>query len=419
MIEHFLDGELKASELWSQHNEHRPLVFRVSRLFFVWASNWNLVYEMYFSLLVTVIIFLVLVWLIEFSYQYYSFSSYFWLFIFAAVFNWSPNQWENFLWAHQLSFFFQNLFALLCLAFMTCGKLGRTKTILSVFFALLSAYSSGAGIFLWPVGLTVIAISDSDRFRLNFSKKQAFVFWILSSIIALSFYFLSYATPSGSSSLLYGLYHPLELGIYLMAYIGSVFVFHHGQLAVVLGFSGLVSWLSLMIWLFLRGKFYSDLRWRVFPWIAIGNYTIFTGLMTGVARVHVGFGQSVSSRYMSIAIMFWISLAALVGIISLKYFSAKEGSTNFHQLILLTEALVLSALMIMCIRTGYLSLERWRIEYEARKTASQALLVGDFTNDALDKIYWDKNHLPKLADILRERKLSLFDAGYDSNLLSK
>ncbi|MGO8822669.1 MAG: hypothetical protein ACLQT6_09730 [Desulfomonilaceae bacterium] len=47
MIRHFLDGNLQWSELWAQHNEHRLLIFRIARLFFVWASHWNLVYEMY------------------------------------------------------------------------------------------------------------------------------------------------------------------------------------------------------------------------------------------------------------------------------------------------------------------------------------------------------------------------------------
>ena len=39
MIGHFLDGNMQLSELWAQHNEHRPLIFRIARLFFVWTTN--------------------------------------------------------------------------------------------------------------------------------------------------------------------------------------------------------------------------------------------------------------------------------------------------------------------------------------------------------------------------------------------
>jgi hypothetical protein len=119
MISHFLDGNLQWSELWAQHNEHRPLIFRIARLFFVWTTNWNLIYEMYFSLLLTVLIFVTLLWLVRLTHRPFELKSYAWLLIFIALLNWSPTQFENFLWAFGMGFFFQNLFALLSILILT------------------------------------------------------------------------------------------------------------------------------------------------------------------------------------------------------------------------------------------------------------------------------------------------------------
>jgi hypothetical protein len=408
MIGHFLDGNLQMSELWAQHNEHRPFTFRIVSLFFVWATNWDLIYEMYFSLFLTIMIFLYLAWLARFTHRSFAFKSYAWLLIFIALLNWSTTQWENFLWSFGMAFFLQNLFALLSIIILTTGTYCERRIILSVICATLSTYSSGAGLVLWPLGLVTLLIMSTNGIIISpRQKSRAFLIWSITTVIVLVTYFWLYNKPGSHPPLWYAMYNPFEMVVYLCGYMGSVFVCHQGELAVVLGGIGVLSWILIIVCLVSKARNQPDLLWRCLPWFMIGNYVFLTELITGVSRVGFGVGQSISSRYITISILFWMSLAAISSIlITCGNLQDKESISKYRNY--WPKTLIISLLMILLLRADFLSLSRWHTHYEITKTWQKALLLGKNDQLVLEKLFAPDESVRQMNQFLRENHLSIF-----------
>jgi hypothetical protein len=417
MINHFLDGNLQLSELWAQHNEHRPLIFRIARLFFVWTTNWNLVYEMYFSLVLTILIFVTLLWLVRFTHRPFELKSYAWLLIFIALLNWSPTQFENFLWAMMMCFFFQNIFALLSIIILTTGTHGAWKVILAAILAALSSYSSGAGLFLWPIGLIVLLAIPANSFDSRDVKWKNVFLWLFFAAFIIGIYFWNYQKPDYHPDLWYALRHPLHLVAYISGYIGSVFcvayigsdfVFREGLLGSIIGIAGISAWLLGTVFWYYKSKGEKDLFRRGLPWFAIGNYALLTAFIIGMSRVGFSKGQGLTSRYVTNSILFWVALAALGNIVRLKYYCSqnlKPISSKFR--LRLKTCLILLSFALL-LRSGHVSLANWRAEYQIRETAKTALINGDLNNPVVSQIVPEYVELPPTLDFLKRNRLSPF-----------
>ncbi len=417
MIRHFLDGHMQWSELWAQHNEHRLLIFRIARLFFVWASHWNLIYEMYFSLALTVVICGALVWLVKITHRSFELKAYAWLLVFIALLNWSPSQWENFLWGHGASFFLQNTFAVLSLTLLTIGSPSARNVFLPALCATLSTYSSGAGLFIWPVGLIVLLITSKETSRSTCLKWRPTLIWAAFSVLVLAFYLWTYSRPDYHPALLLSLRGLFNLVLYVSAYVGSVFVtpyidddffFKEALMASLIGGLGIVTWITAMgIWGY-KAKNDRDYFWRGLPWFAIGNYALMTAFMIGISRVGFSKGQSLSSRYVTNSILFWIALAALINLLSIGMINVRNlklDSAKFRSRLKVGVVLVLSLLLI---RAGFQSLANWRSQFEIRETVKTALINGDYENPMVSKVVPDFLKIPQTIEFLRKEHLSLF-----------
>lgn len=408
MIDHFLHGNMQWPELWAQHNEHRLLTFRIARLFFVWTSHWNLIYEMYFSLALTVLIFLILAWLVSFTHRSFEVTSYAWLLVFIALLNWSPTQWENFLWAHQLSFFLQNTFALLSIVFLTVGIPSASKVILAALCAALSTYSSGAGLVLWPLGLVSLLILNIDRvFIPTRQGRKTLLIWICAAFSVLLAYFWSYKKPSYHPELCHALYHPLEMVFYLCDYVGSVFACHHAKLSSIIGGLGVLCWTFIIMRFAGKTRITSNLARQCLPWFTIGNYALLAGFITGVARLGFGIEQSLSSRYITVSILFWVSLAAIINILTLNNGGIGLRKTLFNCGYSYAKTLAIFVLAFILLISGFLSIPEWKAKHEILETAQNALLLG--RNDQIGKLYPDVDHVLKMNQFLRKEHLSFYN----------
>ena len=408
-IDNFLNDRLDYVELLDQHNEHRPATLRLMRILSVWAGGWSVKNEMYFSLVLTGLNFLLFAYIIRYSHRRLEVPFPVTLLLAVSLLNWSLRQWENFLWGHQINFFLQNVFVLVSLALLTVGKRKVHKVLFSCLFAALSSYSSGAGLLVWPVGLMAMLIDyykDVKTTRSDSPYLALIVIWCSFAFMVYGHYFHGYIKPSGHPDLTYSIHHPFDMLMYLAAYLGSPFVGRDDlNLAIVLGGAGLGLWLYIV---FSKVKSCDGYHfWRYLPWISVGLFAILSGILIGISRVGFGIEQSLCLRYVTNSILFWISLVVMCSVA----YGEKAGRVSNNQIspgLKKVGLAIVTLLMMMTIGAAYTEMSHLQKRAADITQAREALLKSDFTNKDLDQLYPDRSYLLATDAILRKWSLSLY-----------
>ena len=106
--------------------------------------------------------------------------------------------------------------------------------------------------------------------------------------------------------------HPVTLMAYTCGYIGNL-VSGHPVLSGVMGALGILGAVVLASRTVLSHS--TELAKRAAPWIGLQVYVLGNAFGTAVGRSGFGLGQSLSSRYSSLATLFWIAELALLAVI--------------------------------------------------------------------------------------------------------
>jgi hypothetical protein len=140
-----------------------------------------------------------------------------------------------------------------------------------------------------------------------------FLVWVTSGAFFIAFYLNGYRAPL-ESHVLSAVSHPWRITVYVLAYIGSPFRTKIGgyPLTACLGFFGLVG-IGFCIYFFFRRSL--NLVRGFFPWLLVSVYVLLNAMITGIGRLALGLDQANSSRYKSIAFLFWISLIVSTSVI--------------------------------------------------------------------------------------------------------
>lgn len=296
-------GPLDWPWLFGQHNEHRLAIPRL----LIWldlaafgGKNVSLFVEIW---LVLVLHFAAVVYVLE---RFTDFSiplrrTLEGIFAF-CIFH--PNQNENLTWAFQIGFvlpFAIATAALLATAFYTKLRQRLLATISVAVSPLLAALNMAGGLLIGPVAL---GLAFSKRLSLRFPAIVAPV--LLATAGA---YVWHFQPPDPAHRPLAALAHPKDIFVYILTYFGASWTRMLPHKERTIAFLSLVCLAYLAIRTVRRRIALSDFEGFCFAECIL---MLAVAFVTALGRLHFGVGQAFASRYQTIAMLYWASLASLV-----------------------------------------------------------------------------------------------------------
>ena len=231
-------------------------------------------------------------------------------------------------------------------------------------FGIAAAFSHSTHLVLWPALLAGgVFLRASWRRLALLAAGTAFV----AALFALSYEALPYHPEMNT-------HHPRVLVRYTAAYLGSLF---GGELATVraigeIGLAASVLGLCLAAALAAaKGPAAGSLRRDLAPWLMIQLYGLGNAALTAVGRSGFGEGQATSSRYASLAALFWIGLLTPLGILVWRHRSILAGRAGG-----LVLAVLVAVLAILMHRHGDPVIERFADRGSRQGVAALALVRG-------------------------------------------
>lgn len=241
----------------------------------------------------------------------------------------SLRAWENIL------FGFQIVYALYLLGFVIAvhalgKKRYRTQDILqAVCGGVLTSFSLGTGLLVWPIGLGLILLSrDGARWR-------PVALWSLAGVLVLYLYLSGWGGPSGSSE--YVMKHPVLALEYLLVYLGMPFGVDRASSLLAGGF--LFSLAYIVVKEVARcGRLREDGQW-----VALVVMSMSVAVLTTVSRAGLGWGVQHalwSPRYVG------LSAPGIVGTYLLALRLGGYQKRKYRGLMKVTTAIVLFGLVV-------------------------------------------------------------------------
>jgi hypothetical protein len=374
--------------LWAQHNEHRLLI---PKLFLLGDLRWFGARQR--SLLVSI-----------FGIQLLHLALLSWSMRVLGVWRgavwrtgtglvafclFCSSQWENFVWGFQTCFVLPGLFATLSLiALLLYWTRGRGKyLVLCIAAALGATYSLANGNLLWPL-LMVTAI----LLRL---RRVAILSLLVAGTVSTSLFLYGYVRPSYAIS---SARTPIAVLKYLAAYFGSSWIPRGIRPAEVIGIAGLLVMLCLLFRL--RSCIRSGRAFCVQLMVTL-LFCAGTGAITAMGRSGFGVTQAFTSRYQTVALLFWCCLGLML-------LSLAASLAKWRAIVLILAQLALLAIMLVAAKLSTTPLTRAKM-YGFRLNAAGMALATNVPD--LAQLQWtspEPEQLPALALAMREERLSVF-----------
>ena len=440
MLDKYISGTLTLGDLWNQHIEHRPVLMKLVRLLSVSLTDWNVFSEMAFSICVASITCLFLTYQIVQTHGSVEISSYGWLVVLSSALVFSPVQHENFLWGHQTGWFLQNLFTVVAIFNLTRRSRSRVSLGLAILFAVLSSFSQGGGLVLWPLGIAYLIIEAfvlrDDRTQGEHSPtrpsegadrslelySQVVILWTKMRRSAKPWYRLalwSLFSVGIISSYVHGLksfdYHltfgdvlerPFDMAWFVCSYLGTPLAYRKEMPAVLTGAAGLFLVTVCTITCLYRAENRTTVFSAIAPWLLLALYVVGIAVMTGMARLGLNWEIFVVSRYTTISYLFWLAASVLTNLSIILWFTdhmsqQRLGLVNFR--VIPYAALV----FVLVLAAGWRGESQALKEGRNREIGRNALLYGNDDRE-LSKLWPHTRRIRQLSETLKRHKLSLF-----------
>lgn len=387
-------GSYSLSDLWAQHNEHRLVIPKLFYLAdFYWFRGRNVF--LFVSILVVQALHALL--LMRISDVSRTLQPALFALLFAFLF--SPVQMHNFVWAFQICFVLGAFFASACAwSFGVFYSRYQSKMpsasvvrifVLTLALAICATLSLANGLVLWPIFAVILVV-----LRVNWRYTVT-----LLSVAALVFtaYFWQWFTPDGHSHPLDSLQHPVDMVHYVLCYLGGSWAIFGMLPTVLLGDVGL----ALGVFVLARVWTARDSLRMLDIFVAVTILgSIGTASETALGRLNFGLQQATSSRYQTVALVYWAALA--IWVVS-KIPRAQRpaplrcwAAACFVLVVLLPFARIAN---IMGIYAG------WPAAFD---DAAATMMSGVDDDDALTVVWPKDESIQSVIDLLRSRHKSVF-----------
>lgn len=386
LLDHAESGRLSFAELWSQHNEHRPLFPRLLMLVMARASGWNVGLELGLSVLLVLCGGLILAWLA--LRQTENRRPAVWLslpVLSLLLFSWA--QMENWVWGWQLQIFLSTVCVVATISLLSPSADKPLRLVLAMVFATIASFSFASGLLVWIAAIPVLLLApaQSQQRRLLCTG-----FWIAVAVVVIQAYFIGYHSPSVSPSLAASARDPITMVRATILHLGSPIAamftrppWHGGPpLGVssahyVPGVVGLL-WAGGLFLLWRRRQI--ETAWAA-PWIGLGLFSLGCAAITALGRAGQGVEEALNSRYITSSNLFWV---ALLGLTTLAFDSTALLSRRRWERILV----VLLGIVLICWQTQTNNME-WERNAHRKQLGWQALRAGHEAPLYLQDLCWD------------------------------
>ena len=409
-------------DIFSQHNEHRILV---PRLFFL--------VDMYFfsgrnEFLVTMIVLCQLIhvglfwWIIGFAQNVSAFQR-ITLTLMASILFLSLLQYENFLWGFQIQFV--GVFAAATAAF---GSIAQSTEAHSR-----QTSDSEFKSLLWlGVGMTCLIISMlmMSNGLLSGILLTILAFWLraervhFTAIFVLflavtGIYLYDFHSPQGHAKPLESLAQFDHVLVYAATYLGGPFgsilsdvfrylqPFHMGAgifTAQVMGLFGMVISAILGLLVVSRGRDQVCRAEAVL--LMIMAMVVGSALVTGLGRLNFSYGQALSSRYMTPALLFWAAAGTLACVIASRLLSRTRQFLSIFGITLLV-----SLTTIIVIHQVFL-IQHLVENRSSRDQAGVALILNVKDEETIKEIHPDIQLIWEAREFMRQNRISVFSESF-------
>lgn len=328
------------------------------------------------------------------------------------------NQWENWLWAFQLTTFLPGLCLSACLTVHQSSLTYRRKVFICALLSLISTYSNANGMLCWVLGWPWPARNHGVGPDKTGLSRRSIIGWTFAYLVvmcvSIAFYFRGYHTPGNHPPLGYALSHPGETLHYLVAWIGNPFARGIGltplKVATVAGSIGLAGFVFMSGFALLRR---SDPQNQAsarefYPWLVVSLYGLGSGLITAVGRVALGVEQAIATRYITFGSYLFVGLLGMAGYVT-AYCTRRRFASS--AILPITQAVLATVFIVFAIADWKQSLPAFqshrRAEEQLRLTLQFVPLIED--DPLLSGLYPDRTTVRQLAlsllthHVLRQR----------------
>jgi hypothetical protein len=390
--------------IWGQYNEHR---MPIPKLFLLTDLHWFHGNQIFLLCSIFVIQFLLLVTLAWSMRAFGNWRGAVWRtgVGLAAFCLFCLSQWENLTWGMQVCFLLPRLFASLSMigfvlywirsqdqdkANAASQSSNWKYLLLSIAGALGATWCYVDGNLLWP-----LLVAAALVLRLRWS---AIFTLIVAGALSTALFLNNWARPA------YAINPSQTHGSvlrFLAAYLGSSWVgsSSNHRMAEVIGILGLLVF-GLFL-LRLRTDIQAVHSLNIYL-LLLGLYCVGTGIVTSFGRSGFGISQAFSSRYQSVALLFWCCLGLLLlGAVLTRQVRVSNG--------ILLAQVVLLVIMLVGAMNAKTPLLRARVRGFKLNAAAMSLATNVVDADQLRWAFLRWDYLPTIAPYLRRERLSAFD----------
>ncbi|TAG17954.1 MAG: hypothetical protein EAZ39_12360 [Oscillatoriales cyanobacterium] len=324
LFEKIAQGSVTFNDFWALHSNHRIVFPKLIIAVLVFASRWNINYQLCLSIGLAGITFMTMYKLSSMQVKNVGDNLWHLANILTCILLFSLVQHENWLWGFQLAWFFVNLcFIAAVYALVSTHKLlPNIRISIAAIFCFIASFSLAQGLLSWFVAVPAVVALEGNRVQ----KKRRLIVWILLFAATCAIYSIDYH-PSRKTSIIALLNKPLVVIDYFLSLLGSPIVRSPGLSAFV----GLVIFTTFgfFVWHFGKKILLTNLGLggdgqdahptidlgllhQALPWLSIGLFSVLSALFITAGRANFGAIQAIeSSRYTTNSILLLIALVQL------------------------------------------------------------------------------------------------------------
>lgn len=290
-------GTLTFSDLFSQHNEHRPFFPRLGYVTMAVAFGWDVRREMAAGFLLLCVASAGLYLLLRQSGVSRAISL-----AALALMNlllFTPRQYENLLSGTEGASFLPTVALLCALAMNQSRSSFALKTTANAALALVGTYTFGNGMLLWPLAFPLSSSDDETRARRLLWR----ALYIATGAAAIMAYFISYEHPPLAPAPAHLINDAGGMLNFVARWLGAFFLTPA---------PGLIGGITLTAFAAVALITVRTATWRAYlPWLFLGAYAAASGALAARSRLGFGLEMAGDARYSAFAVFFHIALVGL------------------------------------------------------------------------------------------------------------
>jgi hypothetical protein len=399
-------GTISVGDLFAQFNEYRQFFPNLLFLGLGELTHWRVRFELAVSFLVACLVFVNVCLLARRTLAVSGAPRIATTFL-AAILIFSPVQHENWLWGIQLVYFVPVACVTTGILVAYSGLGTIPKFVIGASLSAVSTFSSANGLLAWvvllPVFLLLLGAGAGTRRRFAAA-------WTVLLVASAALYFYGYESPPAHPSLDEALVRPLHAAVYLLGFLGSPFGVRAGPdfvAGVTAGVAGVLVLAAFVASCAYVWKFRTDrtLVARTGGWVALGAYSIATGILVAAGRLGFGVGQSLTSRYTTFSLYLSVAVIFLAAIV-LEHLRGRETVAPRHasrgRVVLGAAAAALVAVQVPVFALGLRAMEDRRDQLLRGKACLRLINVAPDRTCLVENVHPDTDLLKLRANQLDE-----------------